>query len=338
MKRLILVVAIAVVAFVGLLAVWGYAPDADPAALRARYVTPADRFVTAEPGLTVRVRDEGPRDAPAVLLIHGSSSSLEDWDGWARALVPTHRVVRYDQPGHGLTGPDPRDRYTMADMARVAGKVADAAGLERFVIGGNSMGGAVAWTYAAAHPDRLAGLILVDAAGAPDNAATSVPIGFRLAASPLASPIVRWVTPAPLIRSSVENTFGEPSQVTPALVERFRDMLLMPGNRRATRVRAALERAPATVQQMASITVPTLIVWGARDRLIPPKGAQWFDQALTNSRLAVLPTAGHLPMVERPVESVRPVLAFLASLPRPSVVQRPAGDPFMATDPARARR
>lgn len=339
MKRLILVVVIAVVAFVGLLALWGYAPDADPAVLRARYATTADRFVTLEPGLTVRIRDEGPKGAPGVLLIHGSSSSLEDWDGWARALVPTYRVVRYDQPGHGLTGADPQDRYTMADMARVADKVADAAGLTRFVIGGNSMGGNVAWTYATEHPERLQGLILVDAAGAPDNQPTSVPIGFRLANSSVAAPFVRWVTPMALVRSTVENTFGEPSRVTPALVDRYRDMLLVPGNRRATGIRAKIARVPATVQQMASITVPTLILWGGRDRLIPPKGAQWFHQALPNSRLVVLPTAGHIPIVEEPAASVRPVLAFLSTLPRSATKEQPAGDPFMMKPtPARASR
>lgn len=315
MKRLILILLIAVAAFVGLFALWGYAPDADAADLRARYVTPADRFVTLEPGLTVRVRDEGPRSAPAILLLHGSSSSLEDWDGWAAALSPRYRVVRYDQPGHGLTGPDPQGRYSMADMARVTEQVADRLGLQRFVLGGNSMGGNVAWTYAVEHPERLVGLILVDASGAPDNAAESVPIGFRIAQSPLGAPFVRWVTPATLIRSSVENTFGDPSKVTDTQVARYRDMLLYPGNRAATPLRQRTARTPATVQQMAALTLPTLILWGGRDRLVPPKGAQWFHQALPNSRLVVLPDAGHLPMVEAPQESVTPVLDFLAGLP-----------------------
>ncbi len=336
MKRLLLLLVMGIVAFVALFAAWGYAPDLAVETVRDRYATAADRFVTLDPGLVVRVRDEGPRDAPAVLLLHGSSSSLEDWDGWARALTGRYRVVRYDQPGHGLTGPDPRDRYRMADLARVAGRVADVVGLDRFVIGGNSMGGQVAWTFAAAHPERVTGLILVDAAGAPGNAPDRVPLGFRLANAPLAAPLVRWVTPPALVRGSVEDTFGDPSKVTPALVERYRDMLLRSGNRAATLVRTRAPRAPATAQAMAAITVPALLIWGARDRLVPVKGGTWFDQALPNSRLVVLPAAGHIPMVEDPQASVTPVLTFLDGLRRPGGPGE--GGAFMAPDRAATAR
>lgn len=318
MKRLLLLIVIGIVALVGVFAAWGYAPDADPQAMRARYATPADRFVAIEPGLTVRVRDEGPRDAPAVVLLHGSSSSLEDWDGWAAALTPRYRVVRLDLPGHGLTGPDPKGRYGMADFARVVDRVADAEGLGRFVLGGNSIGGQVAWTYAMEHADRLSGLILVDAGGAPDNAPASVPIGFRVANSRLGAPIARWVTPKSLVRSSVESVFGDPTKISDELVTRYRDMLLMPGNRQATIERQRGDRPIATAQQMAAITVPTLLLWGGRDSLVPAKGGEWFDRALPNSRLVVLPGAGHIPMVEAPRESVRPVLDFLSSIVRPA--------------------
>ena len=311
MKRFVLVLVIAVVALVGLFALWGYAPDGDPAALRARYAAPADRFVRLDRGLTVRVRDEGPRDAPAIMLLHGSTSSLEDWDAWAAGLRDRYRVIRYDQPGHGLTGPDPRDRYTMEDMARVVGRVADALHLDRFVLGGNSMGGEVAWTYATEHPERLSGLILVDAAGAPDNVPMSVPLGFKLMQSPVTAPLVRWITPRPLVASSVRDMFGDPGQVTPALVQRYRDMTLYPGNRAAALIRAKVKRTPATAQQMAAITVPTLLLWGGRDRLIPPRGAEWFKRALPNSSLVVIGEAGHLPMVEAPLRSLVAVRAFL---------------------------
>lgn len=334
MKRFVFVLVIAVVALVGLLALWGYAPDADPAALRARYSTPADRYVRLDRGLTVRVRDEGPRDAPAIMLLHGSTSSLEDWDGWAEGLRNRYRVIRYDQPGHGLTGPDPQDRYTMEDMARVVGGVADALGLDRFVLGGNSMGGDVAWTYATEHPERLSGLILVDAAGAPDNVPMSIPIGFKLMQSPVTAPLVRWITPRPLVESSVQNTFGDPGKVTPALVRRYRDMTLYPGNRAAALIRAKVERIPATTQQMAAITIPTLILWGGRDRLIPPKGAEWFKRALPNSQLVVIGDAGHLPMVEAPLRSLVAVRAFLSRQMEPGLAAPERVDGPLMSSPA----
>ena len=99
------------------------------------------------------MRDEG-RGAPLILL-HGSTSSLFMWDGWARALSPDLRVIRMDLPGHGLTGPDPRERYAAPEMAEVVVAVADALGVSRFSLAGNSMGGRVALAVALAHPDRV---------------------------------------------------------------------------------------------------------------------------------------------------------------------------------------
>ena len=118
-------------------------------------------------GIELDVVDEGPRDAPAIVLLHGSNADLHTWQAWVDGLRGDYRVIRFDQRGHGLTGPGARDSYALEDFVADLDLVVDELGLERFVLGGNSMGGWIAAGYAMEHPGRLDGLVLVDAAGAP---------------------------------------------------------------------------------------------------------------------------------------------------------------------------
>ena len=83
-------------------------PDTDAAEMRAKYGGPPSQFVDIGDGVTVHLRDEGPKDAPAIILLHGSNADLHTWDPWVQALKDQYRVIRFDQVGHGLTGPDPR--------------------------------------------------------------------------------------------------------------------------------------------------------------------------------------------------------------------------------------
>jgi len=151
---------IGVLAAFGLLVALGVSPDRLAAEVEARYATPPSQFVTVD-GLRVHYRDRGA--GPAIVLLHGSHSSLFTWEGWAAALSPEHRVISLDLPGHGLTGPDPQGRYSIAEMADFLDRFLAAIKVERFSLAGNSMGGGVAWHYALAHPDRVDRLILVDA-------------------------------------------------------------------------------------------------------------------------------------------------------------------------------
>ncbi|MAS85697.1 MAG: alpha/beta hydrolase, partial [Erythrobacteraceae bacterium] len=82
-------------------------PDTDPAEMRAKYGGEPSQFVEIGDGVTVHLRDEGPKDAPAIILLHGSNADLHTWQPWVDALKARYRVIRFDQVGHGLTGPDP---------------------------------------------------------------------------------------------------------------------------------------------------------------------------------------------------------------------------------------
>ena len=138
--------------------------------LRAKYGSPASQYVTLTPGTTIHLRDEGPRDGFPIILLHGSNASLHTWEPWVQRLKNRFRVISFDFPAHGLSGPVPSRDYSASAYVAITEKVAAHLGLTRFTIGGNSMGGGVAWRYAAAHPDQVAALILIDAAGRPPAA------------------------------------------------------------------------------------------------------------------------------------------------------------------------
>ncbi len=291
----------------------GYTPDTDRQAMRAKHGGPTSSFVDIGGGLTVHVRDTGPRTAPAIVLLHGSNASLHTWEPWAERLGRTHRIVRFDFPGHGLTGADPKGVYSPAAFAEVTDRVTHALGLSRFALGGNSMGGGVAWRYAAAHPDKVSALILVDASGAPYDRPeqAELPLGFRLAMTPGVREVVQVITPRSMIAQSLRQSVSNQAVVTDATIDLYWELLRYPGNRRATLDRFALPYAPATTAEISQLTMPTLILWGAQDKLIPAANARWFASVIPGARAIVYPGIGHLPMEEAADRSAADVARFL---------------------------
>jgi pimeloyl-ACP methyl ester carboxylesterase len=293
-----------------------WAPDRPVAALTARWAPPPSQFVSID-GLQAHVRDEGRRDDPEPLvLLHGTSASLHTWDGWVRALEGSRRVIRVDMPGFGLTGPAPDGNYTIEAYVRFVVALLDHYGLERCVLAGNSFGGWVAWETALADPTRVRALILVDSAGYAIES-QAVPIGFRLAKMPVVNRLFDHVLPRRLIQASVENVYGDPSKVTPDLVDRYYELTLREGNRRALVERFAQAPAGPDQERIRDIAIPTLILWGGRDRLIPAAYARRFENDIPGSLRIEFPALGHVPHEEDPAATVAAVQAFLASLPPP---------------------
>jgi pimeloyl-ACP methyl ester carboxylesterase len=278
----------------------GYTPDTDPAAMRAKYGSGSAQFITLAPGLTVHVRDQGVRDGQALVLIHGSNASLHTWEPWVARLQDRYRIVTLDLPGHGLTGKDPRGIYDSRAYAEIVDQVMQRLGVAHAVVGGNSMGGGVAWHYALAHPEKLDGLVLIDAAGAPSQKPRKMPIGFRLARMPIISELARVITPRRMFEASLKTSVYNPSFATPQMVDRYWELNRYPGNREATMARfaQAANNKPASAVQLAAVKAPVLILWGEEDNLIPVASARWFHQALPGSRLIIYPKVGHIPMEE----------------------------------------
>ena len=287
-------------------------PDIPVATLRAKYASPASQFVEVMPGLTVHLRDEGRRDGVPLVLLHGSNASLHTWEPWVARLRGRTRIVTFDLPAHGMTGPAPDGQYTQAAYARVLDAVVHKLGLTRFVLGGNSMGGGVAARYAADHPGRIVGLILVDASGAAyPRGEGDTPVLLKLVRLPVIRDVAASITPRSLIAASLDGAVAVKAVVTPAMVDRYWELLRYPGNRVATIERFAQGYQPVPQGDLARITAPTLILWGREDRFIPVAAATWFSAALPHSHTIIYDGVGHLPMEETPDRSAADVAAFL---------------------------
>ncbi len=289
-------------------AFWLYTPDRSRASLEAEYLKPGDSFVDAL-GVRLRLRDTGPRDAPPLILLHGFGASLETWEPWAERLSSQYRVIRFDIPGFGLTGPDPTGDYTDARGVRIIEALMDRLGLKTATIIGNSLGGKLAWMFAAAHQERTARLVLIS----PDGFASP---GFDYDKKPDVPLMVRllpYVLPRPLLRMSLEPAYADPKKLTEATVTRYRDMMLAPGDRTAmiARMRQVMLHDP--IPTLQSIKAPTLLLWGEQDGMIPFDNAADYLRALPHATLVRLPKLGHVPFEEAPEESLKPLLAFLAA-------------------------
>lgn len=289
-------------------------PDTDPAAMRAKYGSSPSQFVTLAGGQTVHLRDEGPRDAQPIILLHGSNADLHTWQPWTDRLQDTYRIIRFDQIGHGLTGPARDEDYSQAAFVRTVDEVAESLAIDRFILGGNSMGGGIAAAYAIAHPQKLDGLILVDAAGAPVKQEGGGNIGFTIARTPGLNQLMTQITPRSLVAQSLDQSVSNKALVTPEAIDRYWELLRYPGNRAATIVRFGQARKPFTSAGIAQVTVPTLIIWGEEDALIPFAAAQWYDRHLPRSTLVSIPAIGHLPMEEAPQESASAVRNWIEKL------------------------
>lgn len=318
MKRIIVRAALLLVLLIGAGLWFGWTPDSDRAAMRAKYASAASRFISVAPGLSVHVRDEGPHDKPVIVLLHGSNASLQTWDDWTSALTPDYRVIRLDLPGHGLTGAHPQRDYSARAFGDVVGAVLRQLGVSRFSLAGNSMGGWIALHYAIDHPSEVTRLVLIDAAGAPELADKKLPIGFRIAATPGLNQLMAHITPRSLVEKSIRQTVAVPSIVTPAMIDRYWELLRYPGNRAATLDRFMQPRTAVDAATLARIETPVLILWGAEDRLIPLAAGQWYQAHLRGARLIVYPRIGHIPMEENAARSVADLRAWLATTPERS--------------------
>jgi pimeloyl-ACP methyl ester carboxylesterase len=291
-----------------------HAPDRPVQTLVARWAPPPSEFIEVR-GQIVHLRDEGPRGDPLpLLLIHGTSASLHTWEGWVRVLRSRRRVVTFDLPGFGLTGPFAgqyeHDNYSGDAYAGFVVDLLDRLGIERAVLGGNSLGGEVALRTASLAPKRVAALILVDASGPPFTP-LSVPLGFRLASIPLLGRLSEWLLPRSFVEQSVAAVYGDPRRITSELVDRYFELTLREGNRRALALRLQQLGPGAKSEYIAALKLPTLILWGARDRLIPPEIGRLFHAQIAGSRLVVFDGLGHVPQEEDPARSVLPVQEFL---------------------------
>ncbi len=310
MRKPIVYLCVSLAVVTGTLSLVGallYEPDRSPRSLLRDWGLPSSRMVDVA-GMRVHVAVEG--SGTPLVLLHGTGASLHAWNGWSEALSGQFLVVRPDLPGFGITGPHPGDDYTIAAYVDFLHALAVELGLERFHLAGNSLGGRIAWNYAASYPDRVSRLILIDASGYPRDG--EPPLVFRLARIPALGSVLSRMTPRSIFRASLEEVFADDTLVDETRVQRYFELALRDGNREAFlhRARTADDRSDPA-DRLGAIRAPTLIQWGAQDAWIPLADGRRFARDIPDAELIVYPALGHVPMEEAPAVTARDALRFL---------------------------
>ncbi len=316
-------------------------PDLPYETLEAAYSSPSSQFITLETGGRIHYRDEGRVDGPPLVLVHGFSASLHTWADWVALLGDEYRIISLDLPGHGLSRNFALEDVGTSGFVEAIDAIAEITGIERFALAGSSMGGNAAWAYALDYPEKVEGLILVGAAGWPETPedAAQAPLVFKLLGNGLVRSLVRDLDVRAMIENGLKASFHDETFVTEAMVDRYAGLNRGPGHRRAILhlLSGDADRAIATETALAMLQMPTLVLHGRHDRLIPISNGERFAAAIPDADLVIYETAGHLPHEEVSEQSAADLRAFLRSRVFPQVAEpapdSPAANPS-ATRPA----
>lgn len=282
-----------------------YQPDLPVDQLKEKYAKSSSQFIPLD-GMYVHFRDEGPSaDTIPLVLLHGTSSSLLTWDACSKEWINDHRVIRMDLPGFGLTGPNPKQDYSIETYVTFLNHFLQERNVTQCYLAGNSLGGLIAFHFAATYPDQVKKVILIDPAGYPIHHAKGS-LAFKLGKIPVLKNILTIITPISIVRKSLEDAYGNKSLVSDELVEQYRDMACREGNRKALLIRLQNDQSGDTTL-VSKLTMPTLVIWGTLDQLIPVDNAYKFQRDLPADTLAILENVGHVPMEETP-ELVIPIV------------------------------
>ncbi len=282
--------------------------------LEARYSSPSSRFMHLD-GARLHYRDEG-QGAPIVLL-HGTAASLNTWDGWTSKLSKSHRVLRLDLPGFGLTGRNATDTYSIDYYSDLLLHFLDSLGIEKAHIGGSSLGGQIAYDFAASHPERVQKLILVSPTGVTNANDKRISMPFRMAQTPLLKHSLKYITPRFIVEQSLKEVYGDDSRLHDDIITMSHDLLLREGNRQAFIARMNTIDAD-NLHKLGQVQAPTLILWGDADAWVPATDAKHFQQHIKGAQLKLYPGAGHIPMEELAQQTAQDALLFLS----PSTAQK----------------
>ena len=285
-----------------------YSPDISVSELKKTYANQHSQFIEID-GMNVHYRDEG--EGQTIVLLHGTGASLHTWDEWTNELKKTFRVIRLDLPAYGLTGPHPEKKYSLSDYSSFLNSFVESLDIDNFILSGNSLGGAIAWYYASEYPNKVELLSLLDPGGLYNKEKQS-PLVFRLARAPGINKILRYVTPRFFIKNTLKEVYFDKTKLTDKKIDTYRDLILRENNRESFINRSNSEPVDYTIR-LKLITCPTQIIWGNEDEWIPVENAKFFSKSIQNTRVDIMQETGHLPMEERPYESLELLLNFINS-------------------------
>ncbi len=306
MKNLLRFVLVLLLLLVGISAFF-YQADIPAATIIEKYSYENSQFLELD-GMQVHYRMNGDT-GETVVLLHGTAASLHTWEGWTEELAKYYRVVSFDMPGFGLTGPEPNGVYTRERYIEFIDDVLNALHVESCHLAGNSFGGHMAWSYAAKHPEKVTKLALLNSSGYP-RGDQPTPISFKLQKMVWLKPILTSITPKFLVEKSVRVVYHDDTKITDKCVQRYYDILLREGNREGL-MGKSVQITYDHADEIKHISCPTLIMWGDTDELVNVEAAPRFHTDIPNSELLIYENMGHIPMEEIPVRSAKDFMAFL---------------------------
>ncbi|HLP51346.1 MAG TPA: alpha/beta hydrolase [Chitinophagales bacterium] len=307
----------AFIVVVSLLAVWAivnillYEPDIPVEDLKPKYTTTASKFIEID-GQQVHYRIEG--EGEPLVLIHGTGAILQTWDGWVNLLSPYYKVIRMDIPAFGLTGPRADGNYSDSVYVDFINQFVTQLGVDSFHLAGNSLGGLIGWKYAAAHPDKVKKLVLIDPAGFHDVNRKGGSLIFMLARNyPGVTSTFSKIGTKYFVKRTLNEVYYDDTKVDDKRRAMYTDLNRRTGNRRAFLDRAKYIRE-SSEDDLVPITAPTLVMWGREDVLIDVAMAAHFKK-IANSTELIYDKVGHSPQEEIPEESAKDVMVFLKTNP-----------------------
>jgi hypothetical protein len=277
--------------------------------LKVKYQKANSAFIDID-GMPVHYIIEGKiDDTLPIVLIHGTSASLHTWDTLSSLLKANKKIIRFDLPAFGLTGPNRLNQYNFNFYNQFLDQLLLKLNVNKCIVAGNSLGGSIAWNYAIASPEKVKQLILLDASGYPKKDEKGS-IGFKLAAVPVLNQALKHISPISLIRKSLEDAFYNKAFVNEKMVQQYHDLLLREGNRGAILELFQHPMKPDATK-IKNITQSTLIIWGKEDQLISFNNAALFKKDIRDSRVLVLDKVGHIPMEEAPNQVAAAIIEFI---------------------------
>ena len=290
------IIALAFIAFILLAALYLWTPDKSKAELEKTYGSPKNAYVSAL-GVNLHYQDTGrSKNTIPILFLHGFGASLQTWDTWAQALSEEYRVISVDLPGFGLTGEDPSGIYTDQRSVEVLEAFLKELKIPKVVLVGNSMGGKLAWQFTARYPNQVAKLVLIS----PDGYASPGIEYGKKPDVPAIADLYRYFFSKTFLAMNLKPAYADPNTLNDALVNRYYDLMLAPGVRGAILARMQQTVLQDPVPSLASIKVPTLLIWGEKDAFIPISNSNDYLKVMPNAKRVSLPNIGHLPQEEQP--------------------------------------
>jgi pimeloyl-ACP methyl ester carboxylesterase len=280
--------------------------------LRRRYTQHGSKFVKIM-GADVHYVDEGQGDT--IVMIHGFASSLHTWNRVADELKQRYRVIRLDLPPFGVTGPlrsssGEIETMNLPAYRRFIDTFLQALDISRAIFIGNSLGGLISWDYAIRHRDAVDKLVLIDSAGFP----MKLPIYIGLFNSALVRMSSPWWLPEAIIKSAVRNVYGDPRKIDPLTLRRYVEFFHGEGTRAAIgKMVPTLDFNEVDTNVLTTLEVPTLVLWGAKDRWIPTAHAGEFASRIPGAKSVMYAGLGHVPMEEAPERVMTDLRAFLSA-------------------------